>query len=322
LNNYLLWRLSTLLFTMFLASVAVFSIMRILPGDIAALTLSGGGEVAYSIEVWEALREEWGLNDSLILQYGRWLWSMVNGDFGGQSLLYGQPIQTLVARQLPVTLSLTLYTVALSLLVSVPLGILAALKWNRWQDYMVRLATLPGQALPNFWIALLLLLGLVFCFRWSPPIIYTHLWENLWNHFQMLILPVLLLTWGYSSHIVRVTRASILDTMQEDYIRTARAKGLSESQITIKHALRTALAPIVTVLGLQFGVLLGGTLILEYIFGLPGLGRGLIQAALARDYPVVQSFVTLLVFAILSVNLIVDLIYRAVDPRTSFVDDK
>ena len=120
---------------MFLASVAVFSIMRILPGDIAALTLSGGGEVAYSIEVWEALREEWGLNDSLILQYGRWLWSMVNGDFGGQSLLYGQPIQTLVARQLPVTLSLTLYTVALSLLVSVPLGILAALKWNRWQEW-------------------------------------------------------------------------------------------------------------------------------------------------------------------------------------------
>jgi len=289
-----------------------------LPGDIAALILSGGGEVAYSVEAWEALREELGLNDSLILQYGRWLWSMVSGDFGGQSLLYGQPIQTIVARQLPVTLFLTLYTVALSLIVAVPLGVLAALKWNRWQDYLVRLVVLPGQALPNFWIALLLLLGLMFIFRWSPPIVYTHLWENSWNHFQMLILPVLLLAWGYSSHIVRVTRASILDTMHEDYIRTARAKGLSERRITIRHALRTALAPIVTVLGLQFGVLLGGTLILESIFGLPGLGRGLIQAALARDYIVVQSFVTLLVFAILSVNLIVDLIYRVVDPRISF----
>ena len=318
LSSYLLRRVAILLFTMFLASIVVFGIMQLLPGDIAALILSGGGEVAYSVEAWEALREELGLNDPLMLQYGRWLWSMVSGDFGGQSLFYGQPIQDLVARQLPVTLFLTLYTVALSLIVSVPLGVLAALKWNRWQDYLVRFVVFPGQALPNFWIALLLLLGLMFIFRWSPPIVYTHLWENPWNHFQMLVLPVLLLAWGYSSHIVRVTRASILDTMQEDYIRTARAKGLPESQITIKHALRTALAPIVTVLGLQFGVLLGGTLILEYIFGLPGLGRGLIQAALARDYIVVQSFVTLLVFAILSVNLIVDLIYRVVDPRISF----
>lgn len=321
LSSYLLRRVAILLLTMFLASIAVFGIMRMLPGDIAALILSGSGEVAYSVETWEALREELGLNDPLILQYGRWLWSMVSGDFGGQSLLYGQPIQTLVARQLPVTLSLTLYTVALSLIVSVPLGVLAALKWNRWQDYLVRFVVLPGQALPNFWIALLLLLGLMFIFRWSPPIVYTHLWQNPWNHLQMLILPVLLLTWEYSSHIVRVTRSSILDTMGEDYIRTARAKGLSQRQVTIKHALRTALAPIVTVLGLQFGVLLGGTLILESIFGLPGLGRGLIQAALARDYPVVQSFVTLLVFAILSVNLIVDLIYRVVDPRISFVNN-
>lgn len=315
LGVYLLRRMGILLLTAFLASIIVFIIMRMLPGDITALII---GDVPSSPAVKEALREELGLNDSPILQYARWLWSMVSGGFGGQSLLYGQEIRTLLARQLPVTLFLTLYAVGLSLVVSVPLGVGAALKWNRWQDYLVRFLVLPGQALPNFWVALLLLLGLMHLFQWSPPVVYTHPWENPWNHFQMLIVPVLLLAWEYSSHVVRVTRASILDTMHEDYIVTARAKGLSERQVIFGHALRSALPPVVTVLGLQFGVLLGGTLILESIFGLPGLGRGFIQAAVARDYPVVQSFVTLLVCAVLSVNLIVDLVYRVVDPRISF----
>ncbi len=289
--------------------------MRMLPGDIVSWILSGGGEAVHSAEVREALRQELGLNDHLVVQYGRWLWSMVNGEFGGRSLVNGQPIAAIVARQFPVTLLLVTYAVALSVIVSVPLGVLAAWKRNRWQDYLVRLITIPGQALPNFWSALLILLGLVIIFRWSPPIVYTSPWEDILTHFQIIFLPVLLLAWEHSSHIVRVTRAYILEVINKNYILSARAKGLSQRHILLRHALRNALVPIVTILGLQLGWLLSGTLILESIFGLPGLGGGLVQAALVRDYTVIQSLATLLVFIMLSVNLIIDLIYGVIDPR-------
>jgi peptide/nickel transport system permease protein len=223
-----------------------------------------------------------------------------------------------LARQLPVTLLVTFYTVLLSFLISVPMGILAALKRNRWQDYLVRFFTLPGQALPDFWLALLLLLGLLLIFQWSPPLVYTHPWQDIGNHIQIVILPVLLLVWAYSSHISRVTRASILGALQEDYFTAARARGLSEWRIVWKHGLRAAAAPIITVMGLQFSTLLGGVLILESIFGLPGIGRGLVDAALSRDFLVVQSYVTLLVFAVLLINLLADMACRAANPRVSF----
>jgi len=291
--------------------------MRMLPGDIISWILSGGGEAVHSAEVREALRQELGLNDHLVVQYGRWLWSMINGEFGGSSLVNGQPITSIVARQFPVTLLLVTYTVILSVIVSVPLGVFAASRRNRWQDYLVRIITIPGQAIPNFWSALLILLGLLIIFQWSPPIVYTNPWEDLWNHFQIVLLPVLLLAWEHSSHIVRTTRAYILEVIHENYILSARAKGLSERNILLRHALRNALVPIVTLLGLQLGWLLSGTLILESIFGLPGLGGGLVQAALVRDYTVVQSLATLLVFLMLSVNLIIDMTYRVIDPRIS-----
>lgn len=318
MGSYLLRRVTILLLSTLLASILVFGILRILPGDVAAVILSGKGEVAVNPEVREALREELGLNDPLHVQYLRWLWSMVTGEFGGRSLVQRYPIGTLVARQLPVTLLLTIYTIVLTITISVPLGVLAAMRWNRWQDYLVRLMTIPGQALPNFWVALIMLLGLALMFRWSPPIVYTHPWEDPWNHLQLVLLPVLLLAWEYSSHIVRVTRSNILQALHEDFITLARAKGLPEHRIMFRHALRSALAPTITILGLQLGTLLGGTLIVESIFGLPGLGRELVTAALTRDYPVVQSIATLLVLATLSLNLVIDLIYRAVDPRISF----
>ena len=314
-GNYWVRRIGGFLATALLASIIVFVVMRMLPGDIADLI---AGDVVTSPEVKEALREQLGLNDPIITQYGRWLGSMVTGGFGGESLFSGRPIGDLIARQLPVTLLITLYTVILSLAISVPLGILAALKQNRWPDVIARFLILPGQVLPNFWLALLLLLGLVLAFRWSPPLVYSHPWENAGNHLQMIALPVLLLVWEYGSHIMRVTRSGVLAAMQEDHIIAARARGLSERQIVTRHALPAAAAPIITVLGLQFGMLLGGTLILESIFGLPGMGRGLVDAALARDFPVVQSYVTLLVLAVLGINLILDVIYKTVDPRVSF----
>ncbi|MFH1141546.1 MAG: ABC transporter permease [Chloroflexota bacterium] len=315
--RYLLWRIALLVLSTLVASVVVFGVLRVLPGDVAIVILGGGG-APHSPEVREALREELGLNDPLAVQDGRWLWSLASGEFGGQSLVNGQPIRSLVARQLPVTLLLALYTVVLSVVVSVPLGVIAVWRWRRWPDYIVRAVSIIGQAVPSFWVALLIILGLVLVFHWSPPIVYTHPWEDPWNHLQIIIWPVLLLSWEYSSHIVRVTRASMLDVLHENYVVTARAKGLPERTVILRHVLRNALPPTITVIGFQLGALLGGTLILESIFGLPGLGRGLVTAALTRDYPVVQSLATLLVFAMLSINLVIDLGYMTADPRISY----
>ena len=317
MTRYLFWRIALLALSTLLASVFIFGVLRVLPGDVAIVILGGGG-APHTPEVREALREELGLNDPLAVQYGRWLWSMANGEFGGQSLVNGQSIRSLVARQLPVTLLLALYTVVLSVLISVPLGVLAVWRWRRWPDYVVRVVSIIGQAVPNFWVALLIVLGLVVVFRWSPPIVYTYPWQDPWNHLQIVIWPVLLLAWEYSSHIVRVTRASMLEVLHESYVLTARAKGLPERTIILRHVLRNALPPTITVMGFQLGALLGGTLILESIFGLPGLGRGLVTAALVRDYPVVQSLATLLVFAMLFINLIIDLVYTIADPRISY----
>ena len=320
--SYLLGRLALIVPSALLASMIVFGIMRVLPGDVAATILSGGSETTHSPEVREALREELGLNDHWLRQYGGWLWDMVNGNFGGDSLIDNQSIRFQLARQLPITGLLALYTLAASILIWVPLGIIASWQRDRWPDYFVRLIALPGQAVPSFLLALLAILGLLLLFGWSPPIVYTGPFDDPWNHALMVFWPVLLLTWEFGAHIVRVTRASMLETLSQPYIVVAQAKGLPERAVLLGHALRNALLPIITVLGVQFGALLGGTLILESIFGLPGIGRGLVDAALARDFPVVQSLVTLLVVVMLLVNLLLDLAYARADPRVSFTQSR
>ena len=316
--SYLVGRLALIVPTALLVSVIVFGIMRVLPGDVAATILSGGGEATHSPEVREALREELGLNDHWLRQYSNWLWDMVNGNFGGDSLIDGGSIRSQVARQLPVTGLLALYTLAASIAIWVPLGIIASWQRDRWTDYLIRLIALPGQAVPSFLLALLAILGLLLLFGWSPPIVYTSPFADPWNHALMVLWPVLLLTWEFGSHIVWVTRSSMLETLGQPYIMVAQAKGLPERAVLLGHALRNALLPIITVLGVQFGALLGGTLILESIFGLPGVGRGLVEAATSRDFPVVQSLVTLLVVAMLLVNLLLDLAYARADPRISY----
>ena len=317
MRRYIAWRLALIVPTVLAASIVVFAVMRVLPGDIVLVILSGSGEAAVSPEAREALQEELGLNDPLLVQYGQWLWSMVNGEFGGHSLESREPISSIISRQLPVTLLLTGYAILLSILVSLPLGVLTAVRSNRWPDYVVRVATLGGLALPNLWVALLIILGLLLFFRWSPPVIYTTPWSDPWNHIQMIAWPAMILAWEYSSHLVRVTRSSMVEALSQAYITTARSKGLPEHAVVWRHALRNALIPAVTMLGLQFGSLLSGALILETIFGLPGIGRGLVQAALARDYPVIQSLASLLVFLSLVVNLVVDTTYTLIDPRIS-----
>ena len=318
--KYLVWRLLLFVPTLFIASIVIFGIMRLLPGDVALVVLSGSGEATHDVEQIERVREELGLNSPLVVQYGRWLRSMAGGELGGRSLENRQIISSVVARQLPVTVQLTLYTLVLSVLVAVPLGILAAVRQDRWPDYLIRLVFIAGQAVPSFLLALLVLMGLVLVFHWSPPVIYANLWEDPVAHAKMVLLPTLVLAWGQSAFLMRVTRASMLEVLRQDYIRTGHSKGLAERVIVLRHALRNALIPVVSVAGLQVGALLSGAVIVESIFGLPGMGRGILQAVTVRDYPLIQSLTMVLVVLVLSINLIVDLMYVAIDPRISYAD--
>ena len=318
MREYVARRVLLFIPTLLIASLTIFMLMRVLPGDVATVIAgTADSEAGSDSAELEQIREELGLNDPLPVQYGRWIWSMVNGEFGGESLWDGESLRGVIGRRLPVTLQLALYTLLIST-VSIPLGILAALNRDRWPDYLIRVMTIAGVAIPNFWIALMLILGLVLYFSWTPPLIYDNLWESPGLHMQKMIWPALTLAWGYSSYVTRIVRSNVLEVMPMEYIRTAWSKGLSSKIVVWRHVLRNALIPVVTLAGLQLAALLSGTVILESIFGLPGIGQGIVLGAQTRDYPVVQSLAMVLVFLMLGVNLIVDLVYGWIDPRISY----
>jgi peptide/nickel transport system permease protein len=317
-QQYILRRLVLFIPTLLLASLAIFLIMRALPGDVALIILGGDANTPAAQEQVEAYRVALGLRDPLPVQYGRWLWTLVDGEFGGRSLADREQISTILARRVPVTLQLALYALVLSMAVSVPLGVIAAVYQDRWPDYLVRVTTITGQSLPNFWIALVILLVLSVQFSWSPPVFYKNLWEDPGVHLQKAIWPALVLAWGFSANITRITRSNMLEVLRQDFVRTARAKGLVERVVVSKHALQNAMLPVLTLSGLQFAGLLGGTVILESIFGLPGIGQGIVLAANTRDYPVIQTLAMLLVLMMLCLNLLIDLAYAVIDPRISY----
>jgi peptide/nickel transport system permease protein len=318
MQQYLLRRVLLFVPTLFVASLAIFVVMRLLPGDVAMLILGGDASSPSAQQQIESYRETLGLNDPYPVQYARWAWSMLNGSFGGDSLMDREPLAAIIGRRLPVTLQLAFYAVVMSAIVSVPLGIVAAVRQDRWPDYVVRVMTIAGNAVPNFWVALLALLALSLYFLWTPPVFYKNLWEDPSLHLQKMVWPALILAWGFSANVTRVTRASMLEVLRQDYVRTARAKGLADNVVVWRHALQNALMPVITLSGLQLAGLLGGTVILETIFGLPGIGQGIVLAANTRDYPVIQSLVMLLVLMMLGLNLLIDICYGVIDPRLSY----
>jgi peptide/nickel transport system permease protein len=319
MQRYLLRRVVLFVPTLLIGSLLIFVIMRVIPGDVVLLIVGGEEEVqSLSQHDVDRIREELGLSDPLPVQYANWLWSMVNGEFGGRSLIDNESMAESIARRGPVTLQLALMTILIAWTVSIPLGVVAALYQNKWPDYLVRSLSIAGHAMPNFWLALVLIIALVLIFSWTPPIFYAHLWENPWDHMQKIIWPALILAWGFSSSLIRVTRSNMLESLRQDYVRTARSKGLPEKIVIVRHTLRNALMPVITLGGLELGALFSGSVILESIFGLPGLGQGIIGAASNRDYPVIQSLTMLLVVMMLSVNLLVDILYSFVDPRIRY----
>jgi peptide/nickel transport system permease protein len=296
-------------------SVLIFLLVRLLPGSIVEIIAGTEGQLSRAQRV--AVLREFGLDRPLPVQYLLWLGNMLQGNFGW-SFRTGQPVATLIVSRLPITIELALLAVLSVVFVGIPLGVAASVSRSLRVRTLVQIVGVLGLSLPNFWIAILLIIGASSLFGWLPALIYVTPWADPWVNLQQMFLPVLSLALGLSAVVVRMTRSSMLEVLGQDFIRVARAKGLSTRAVLLRHTLRNALIPIVTVLGLQTGFLLGGVVITEQIFGLPGLGWTLLNGVYQRDYPVVQGTVMVFAVTFVLVNLLVDLLYTYLDPRIRY----
>lgn len=318
--HYIARRCIVMIPTLVIVSLIIFGLMRILPGDVATMILmgpTGEGGAAREEDVAKITREL-GLDRPLPIQYVDWILGVVTLD-AGNSLWSNEPIFQEIWRRLPLTLELALLAALVSLAVAIPTGVLAAVRQRTWLDYGARLFAIAGLSLPNFWVGTLTILFLVYQFDWTPPLGYTGLFEDPWRNFQQLIWPALALGYYQAALVSRMMRSSLLEVMREDYVRTARSKGLRERLVITRHALRNALLPVITIAAIQFGYVLGGTIVMETVFNLPGVGRYLVDAIAHRDYPVVQTLVLIFAFTFAVINLFVDVIYTKIDPRIRYV---
>lgn len=308
--RYALSRLVSLAVSLALASVAIFAVIEVIPGDPAAYMLGMNA----APDTLAAVRAELGLDRPLPLRYLSWVGGMLTGDFG-TSYAYKAPVADLVAERIVISLPLTLYALALSTLIAIPAGLLAASRRGRAADWGVIGVTQLGVAVPNFWFAILLVVIFAINLRWVSAGGFPGWDAGFWPAMKALTLPAVALALPQASILARVMRSALLDTLAEDYVRTARAKGLSRGQALRRHAFRNALIPVLTILGLQFSFLIAGAIIIENVFFLPGLGRLIFQGITQRDLILVESVTMLLVFAVILVTFVVDLAYAWVDPR-------
>ena len=318
MRKYIARRILLFIPTLAGVSIGVFLLLRVIPGDVAQVILAGpSGEASYTLQDVEELREKLGLNDPLYLQYGNWVSDLVRGDLG-TSFATRRPISQELKRQFPVTLQLAFFTMVVVSLIAIPIGVLAAVKQDSAADYILRGIAILGLAAPTFFVGLVVVLVVSRYIGWLPPLGYVHIWDQPFKSFQQLIFPALVL--GFSSHglLLRMTRTQLLEVLREDYVRTARSKGLSENVVIVRHAMRNALLPVVTVGGLQLGGLFTGAVIVETIFNLPGIGRGLIQGVFSRDLPLIEAYIMYFTVVALVANLLVDLTYAWLDPRIRY----
>lgn len=307
---YVLKRLGIGLLTLLFASIIVFAVLEIIPGDPAQLMLG----LQATDSALDALREQMGLNDPLLVRYFSWLFGMLVGDFG-TSYTYAVPVTELVGERVVVSLPLAVIALFLSTVIAIPVGIFSASRHGRAPDTIAMGTAQIGVAIPNFWFALLLVYVFAVGLRLVPAGGFPGWSGGLWPGLKALFLPAVALALPQAAILARVTRSALIDVLGEDYIRTARAKGLPQNKVLWRHALRNAMIPVLTILGLQFAFLVAGTIIIENVFYLPGIGRLVFQAITQRDLIVVESVVILLVATVVVVNLIVDLSYALIDPR-------
>lgn len=309
---YLFNRLGMTLLVLFGTSVLIFAMVRLLPGDVVTMII--GAEGAMSAGQEQRVRAEYGLDQSWPVQYGRWVGGVLQGNLG-RSFRTNEPVGSLLLGRLPTTLQLALFAVGASALIGVPLGVASALARDGRLDLLVRLVGLIGLSVPSFWLATILVMVAAFGFRWSPPLIYVPPTRDLAANLGQMLLPTIALAAGLSAIVVRMTRSAVLEVLNEEYVRTAYAKGLRRPAVVAGHVLRNAALPVVTILGLQAGYLFGGVVVIEQIFGLPGIGWTLLNAINQRDYPVVQGAVLFFALVFALFNLLVDLAYGYLDPR-------
>ena len=317
MNAYVVKRLLLVVPTLLVVTIIVFSLMRIIPGDPAYLRLIGDGDAEFTQEQLDNLRAQLGTNRPLLEQYGRWIWDMLRLDFG-LSMVYDTPVTDDLKNRLPITLELTVLALLLATVVAVPLGVISAVFQDSWADYLSRFTAISGVAMPTFWTAILIVIFLVNFFGWLPPLGYADLWEDPLTNLQQLIFPAIALGFYNMALIARVTRSAMLEVFREDYIRTARSKGLNERVIIMRHAMKNASLPVLTISGWQVGRLLAGTVVIEQIFLVPGMGKLLIDSITWRDFTMIQAIVMVVAIMVMGLNLIVDLMYAWLDPRIRY----
>lgn len=318
MHRYTLRRLWLAIPTVFGITILIFVAMRILPGDpISVIATEGGGQYTLTEEELEAARASLGLDRPFYQQYASWMADVARGDLG-YSFWGDTPIRETVLRRGAISMEIAFLAVLVSWIVGVPVGILSATRRNSWVDHALRVLMTLLLAIPSFWIGLTVVMLLVLNFSWRPPLTIVQLWDDPVRNVQMVIGPALALGLGLAAGLARLTRSSVLESLHEDYVRTARAKGLSERPVVMRHVLRNALLPIITATGATMGALLGGAVATETAFGVPGLGNLLVQALITRDWMVIQNLVLIYAIIFVIVNLIVDLSYARIDPRIRY----
>lgn len=301
--------------TIFIVMFATFTMVRLVPGDVVELILA---ENPYATEEdATALRAQLGLDKPIPTQFVKYVTDLARGDMG-ESPWTGREITSELRSRLPITLEFGMLAVLLGLFVALPVGVISAIRQDTLIDYVARSFAILSLSVPYFFTATLLVIFPVIWFGWSPPLTYVSWGEGLGGHYYYMFFPALLLGVNLSGSVMRMTRTMVLEVMRQDYIRTAYAKGLRERTVLMRHAMKNALIPVITIIGLQVGTALSGTLIIETIFNMPGVGRFFIGAILARDYPSIQGVVLVLATVVVFVNLVVDLVYAAIDPRISY----
>lgn len=306
-------RLFSLIPVLLVVSIVVFMIIHLIPGNPAAVMLGSQATPEQLAEMEQKL----GLDQPLPVQFGHWLSNVLQGDLGS-SLVSDKSVSTLIAERMPATLALTIYALIISLVIALPLGILAAVRHNTGWDYTAMMVALLGISIPNFWAGLLLIIIFSLHLGWFPSTGYVELTESIWMHMKHLTLPAISLGFIQAGVVTRMTRSSMLEVLQQDFIRTIRAKGGTEKNVIFKHALKNAMIPIITIVGLNFGLLLGGTVVVETIFSIPGIGSLVVQSVFNRDYPVIQGVILLISVIYVMINLIVDLLYAYFDPKIDY----
>ncbi len=314
--KYIVKRLLLMIPTLLGVAVLIFFLMRVVPGDIVELRFAGESAFAQK-ENLDKERARLGLDRPLWEQFVTWMLGILRLDFG-TSMWTGAPIIEEIKLRATLSFQLAVMATAIAVALAIPLGVVAALKQDTWVDYAVRIFSIAGLATPSFWLGIVFILGLLIIFKWLPPMVYTPFWVDPWQNMLQLVWPALAVGYRYSAVATRMTRSSMLEVLREDYIRTARAKGLWEKLILSRHALKNAMLPVLTVVALEFAFLMGGLVVTEQVFNLNGLGMLFVESVARRDYTLTQALVMLVAFVFIFVNFTVDLMYAWLDPRIRF----